>query len=34
MSVGVYNTDLDPARHAARIVQFLADVAAYGFAHG
>jgi arginase len=35
MSVGVYNTDLDPTRQAARqIVRFLADVAANGFAHG
>ncbi len=34
MSVGVYNTDLDPTRLAARrIVRFLADVAADGFAH-
>jgi arginase len=34
MSVGVYNTDLDPTRQAARqIVRFLADVAADGFGH-
>jgi len=35
MSVGVYNTDLDPTRLAARqIVRFLDDVAAQGFDHG
>ena len=35
MSVGVYNTDLDPSRQAAgQIVRFLADVAAGGFVPG
>jgi arginase len=35
MSVGVYNTDLDPTRQGARqIVRFLGEVAAGGFVHG
>jgi arginase len=35
MSIGVYNTDLDPTRQAARqIVRFLADVAEDGFVDG